>query len=91
MQYVTIELFKNRVPSSTPYGKQCRIVMGGEIEPGDRLDPDSVFTGKRCIVDVGFRKTKGQGGQSDEKLKLIRKPNQFLRVHEVIQLVDAID
>ena len=65
--------------------------MGGEIEPGDRLDPDSVFTGKRCIVDVGFRKTKGQGGQSDEKLKLIRKPNQFLRVHEVIQLVDAID
>lgn len=62
--------------------------MGGEVEPGDPLDPDIVFAGKRCVVDVGFRKTKGQGGQSDDKLKFTRKANDFLRVHEVVALAE---
>jgi hypothetical protein len=73
------------------YAHHCWIALGRELQDGDPVDePALIFSGRRFLVFVGYRKSelpKGKGKQAPE-LALIRKNDDYLRVHEIVERVD---
>jgi hypothetical protein len=86
-QWVAIPDVDGVVPIGSRYGRQCKLALGREIEPGDDLDPGSIFRGRFFLIDVGFRMTVKSGGTATHENALRRKDQKdFLRVHKLVEL-----
>jgi hypothetical protein len=86
-QWVTIPDIDGSVPIASRYARQCAIALGREIEPGDDLDPSSIFRGKIFLTDVGFRMTEKIGGTpTPENTRRRKDAKDFLRVHSILSL-----
>jgi hypothetical protein len=74
------------------YARQCAIALGRPLEESDPVDePTQIFSGRRFIVSVGYRKSEraGGGGQfSDERAMIPKDDRDYLRVHEIISRED---
>jgi hypothetical protein len=73
------------------YARHCWIALGRELQEGDPVDePGQIFSGRRFIVFIGYRKSEhpgGKGRQSSE-FAMIRKDDDYLRVHEIVSRED---
>jgi hypothetical protein len=81
----------NIVSPTGRYARHCAIALGRPLIQDDPVnDPAEIFTGKKFLVFVGYRKTeKPKGGMASEDNALRRKDDKdYLRVHEIISLVD---
>lgn len=80
-----------RLTSTCRYARLVRLALGRDPVAGKPVHPGNIFVDKTFRVDVGFRKTehaKGKGGKSDE-LSLERKDAaDFLRIHDLLELLD---
>jgi len=74
------------------YARQCAIALGRPLEESDPVDePTQIFSGRRFVVSVGYRKSEraGGGGQfSDERAMIQKDDRDYLRVHEIISRED---
>jgi hypothetical protein len=76
------------VSSSGKYARHCEVALGRPLREGDPVDePGLIFSGRRFIVFVGYRKSQraGGGGQNSDELAMVRKDERdYLRVHEIL-------
>jgi hypothetical protein len=73
------------------YARHCWIALGRELQEGDPVDePSQIFSGRRFIIFVGYRKSEHPGGKGRQSAEfaLIRKDGDYLRVHEIISRED---
>ncbi len=72
--------------------EQCvRVALAGRPRP-EKIDLRALFIGKYFRVWVGYRMTKdaGGGGKVDPELAKVNKgPDDFLRVHYLLELIDT--
>jgi len=88
-QWLTIPDVDGIVSLGSRYARHCTIALGREIEPGDSLDPATIFAQKIFLVFVGYRMTEKIGGPASRDHALRRKDHKdFLRVHEIIALAE---
>jgi len=86
-QWITIPDVDGHVPLGSRYARQCALATGHEVEPGDDLNPGSIFTSKTFRIDVGYRMTEKIGGTpSPENARHRKDAKDFLRVHRLIGL-----
>jgi hypothetical protein len=74
------------------FARTCWIALGRELEDGDPVDePGQIFSGRRFIVSVGYRKSQlpaGKGKQSPELAQIRKDADDYLRVHEIVSRED---
>jgi hypothetical protein len=90
-QWITIPDVDGHVPLGSRYARQCALATGHEIEPGDDLNPGSIFTSKTFRIDVGYRLTEKIGGTPTADNARYRKDaKDFLRCHRIIGLEEFL-
>jgi hypothetical protein len=90
-QWISLPDVDGVVSVGSRYARQCAIALGREIEPGDDLDPAAIFRTKTFVIEVGYRKTLKIGGTATDANAQNRKDaKDFLRVHEIIEMVDSL-
>lgn len=91
-KWLAIHHTNGEIRPGTPYAKLCALALGRDPEPDDILEPSEIFRGKNFLAFVGWRMTeKPRGGTASSDLALRRKDDRdFLRVHELLQLLDAV-
>jgi hypothetical protein len=90
-QWLTISEVGGIVSLATRYAKHCAIALGRDIEPGDALEPESIFPGKVFSVEVGYRLTEKMGGPANPMNAQRKKDaRDFLRVHRIIELLEGL-
>jgi hypothetical protein len=91
-QWIQIPVLGGQVVIASRYGRQCALALQRELEPGENLHPAAIFKGKLYSVKVGFRMTeKPFGGQAASEYALRRKdPKDFLRVHEILAVLEEL-
>jgi hypothetical protein len=79
------------VSRRSEYARACETALERPLEESDDLnDPGSIFTGKKFVVFIGYRKTErpGGGGRSSDELALQKKDeSDKLKVHDIRSLV----
>jgi hypothetical protein len=73
------------------YARQCAIALGRSLSEDDSVnDPAAMFSDKKFLVAVGFRKTdRARGGMaSDDNAQRRKDDADYLRVHEIISRED---
>jgi hypothetical protein len=79
----------NIVSPTGRYARHCAIALGRPLIKDDPVnDPAAIFSGRKFLVFVGYRKTERQrGGMASEDNALRRKDdNDYLRVHEILSV-----
>jgi hypothetical protein len=80
------------VSSIGKYARYCEIALGRPLKESDPITrPGEIFSGHRFIVFVGYRKSRdagGKGGPNRDEWAMIRKPDDYLRVHDIISRED---
>lgn len=74
------------------YLRLVSLVLGREPEPGAPIHPGNVFVGKKFMVFVGWRKSQrpAKGKQifrDDLAFTGPKDPGDFLRIHDLIQVI----
>jgi hypothetical protein len=88
-QWLSVSDVSGVVSLESRYARHCVIALGGEIEPGDELDPSQIFPNKVFLVEAGYRLTQKIGGSPDEEHARRRKDaKDFLRVHKILEFID---
>jgi hypothetical protein len=72
------------------YAKHCALALGRELTADEDLDPAKIFVGRIFQALIGFRKTERRRGgmASDSNAGHKKDDSDYLRVHELIELVE---
>jgi hypothetical protein len=86
-QWIPVNEVKGVVGANTKYYGHCRLALRRPIKRGDNLDPDVIFTDKRCLVEVGYS-LKGLDRCCNPANALTKKSERdFLRVHRILEVL----
>jgi len=86
-QWEEIKATGKIIEDRSVYYEQCSIALGGQITPGESLDPEDVFVGKTFVLRVGYS-SKDEHGRIDPKNTARKKyERDHLRVHRILDVV----
>ena len=85
-EWIKVNEVNGVVGSGSKYYEHCRLALGRPIKRGDGLEPDVIFAGKLCVVEVGYR-LNGADRRFDPANALTKKNStDFLRVHSILEV-----
>ena len=86
-QWIAVNEVNGVVGSGSKYYQHCQLALGRPIRRGDSLDPEVVFAGKLCVVEVGYS-LKGAGRQfGAENSRTKKYDRDFLRAHAIVEVL----
>jgi hypothetical protein len=86
-QWEEIKAIGKIIGDRTVYYEQCLIALGGQVTPGQSLNPEDVFVGKTFVLRVGYSHTDAQGHNDAKNTQMKKYERDFLRVHAILDVL----